>query len=64
MYNVGDMVQYRKRRTTLTSGNLSEEKIGTGTISEVFKSLDGSFWCYWITGENEMLTDYSIISKL
>lgn len=59
LVNVGDQVTY------LTQGIKAENNrkpgiIKTGIVEEVFKSMDGLFLCFWIKGENDLITEFQL----
>lgn len=60
MYEAGDKVKYQTSTIqTIHHGNIIG-KTKTGIIEEAFSTLDKKY-CYWISGEKELILNSQII---
>ena len=62
--NPGDFVKYRTRTVSGAYRGAKPGEILIGKVTERFRSLDGSYDCFWIEGQTELITEYQIIERI
>ncbi len=58
---IGDKVTYQKKIICTLYDGCCGGEIKEGIIEEILDSINGTYKCFWIKGEPELITEFQII---